>query len=385
MKARELDLSKASGSISFSCIRVNQPIGAFYIASIPYKDVIDVTYADVRRIHGERGFETYLGIQRPLNDKKTKKLAEYTNFADSSFPTAVILSIPAACASFDESSGQMTLEPYASEDGNDSIAYGEIAKVLDGQHRIDGLKGCTQEEFDITVSIFVDIDVDTEAQLFSTVNLMQTKVNKSLVYDLFDLSKTRSPQKLCHTIAVELDSNERSPLYKRIKRLGVATKENHPSSITQAAFVQSLLKHISREELKDRDRYMRGKKPVFEEKDSKRLIFRKFLINERDFELTDILWNYFSAISGRWPIAWNTEDAGFMLAKTNGFMALMRFLKDIYVNEDRIGDVLPEGFFTHIFSQIDLDDSEFTIDNYKPGSSGEGALYRKLKECVGYK
>ncbi len=36
--------------IDFSCIKVTQPIGTFYIASIDRKVLCDITYFDVRRI-----------------------------------------------------------------------------------------------------------------------------------------------------------------------------------------------------------------------------------------------------------------------------------------------------------------------------------------------
>jgi len=69
-----------------------------------------------------------------------------------------------------------------------------------------------------------------------------------------------------------------------------------------------------------------------------------------------------------------------MLSKTNGFMALMRFLKDIYIDLERIGSIISKSQFSHVFSQINLTDADFTVDNYKPGTSGESALYKDLKK-----
>ena len=166
-----------------------------------------------------------MGIQRPRNEKRVKEIAKYVGTADACFPTAVILAVDGNCATYDENSKELTLQPYLDPaDGEKPINYGEIANVLDGQHRIEGLKESGfNNEFDINVSIFIDIDIANQAYLFSTINLAQTKVNKSLVYDLFDLAKKRSPQKTCHNIAVALDKTSGSPFYERIKRLGVAT------------------------------------------------------------------------------------------------------------------------------------------------------------------
>jgi hypothetical protein len=51
----------------------------------------------------ERDVERYLGIQRPLNDKRVKELESYVNYLDATFPTAVILAVDAEYAEFDES------------------------------------------------------------------------------------------------------------------------------------------------------------------------------------------------------------------------------------------------------------------------------------------
>lgn len=375
-------------SFSVSCVPVRQKIGTFFMGVIDYRDLIDITHTDVRRIDGERGFESYLGIQRPLSKKRVAEIAEYVNSFDACFPTAVILSVDGKCAEYDEVTGSLKLAPYireSNEEDDENIPLDKIAKVIDGQHRIEGLKGYKgNEEFQVNVSIFVDIDVASEAYIFSTVNIAQTKINKSLLYDLYDLAESRSPQKLCHDIAVSLNETEGSPLYKRIKRLGVASHHSLPGAITQAAFVQSLMKYLSKNPQVDRDLYIRKKKvPEAKGKELDSLIFRSFMIKEKDFELTDILWFYFSAIAKRWPSAWNSEDKGVMLRRTNGFMALMRYLKHCYLH---IGKNVPvEEDFTRIFNEIYLEDSHFTTDNYKPGSSGESGLYKKLLEVSPFK
>ena len=370
--------------LKIDCIKIKQPIGEFYVGAIKSSDLIDITYSDVRRMEGERGFESYLGIQRPLNLKRAKEIAEYTNTVDASFPTAVILSVPARCAEFDGKNKELILRPYG-DDGDglvESVRFNEIAKVIDGQHRIAGLEGYKGDEFWVNVSIFVDIEVSAEANIFSTVNLAQTKVTKSLAYDLYDLATKRSPQKLCHDIAVTLGSDPDSPFKDGIKRLGSAEPHNLPGSITQAAFVESLMRYMSVEPMKDRDMYMRGMAlPIYPERIESKLIFRKYLVKEKDMELTALVWNYFDAVRERWPDAWAARNSGAMLNKTNGFMALMRFLKDCYLDVDK--ELPSKGDFLSILRRIDMSDDEFTVDNFKPGSSGESALYQQFKERSG--
>lgn len=367
-------------SISFPCLKMTQPIGDFYIGNLSYKDLYSISWVDVRRIFKERDFEKYLGIQRRLDKKRVKELSEYVNTIDACFPTAVILSVKSICAEYDKNKKNMTLQNYVDvEEGEDPIIFGQIAKVIDGQHRIEGLKNYNGPPFDINVSIFIDIDVAEQAYIFSTVNLAQTKVHKSLVYDLYDLANARSPQKLCHNIAVALDDNKDGPFYKRIKRLGVATKGRYNETITQSTFVESIMKYISNTVIQDRDLYMRHKKPKkIDADESNKLIFRNMMIDEKDIEITDIIWNYFEAVRQKWPKAWNATGRGLILNKTNGFRGLMRFLRDAYLYLVSPGEVPTKENFKTIFDKIKIKDQYFSVDNFKPGTSGESELYRTL-------
>lgn len=376
-------LTPEDGELKIKCIKVKQPIGDFFIGVIAAKDLVDITVVDVRRMNKEeRGFESYLGVQRPLSKKRAKELSSYVNTVDACFPSGVILSVDHKCAEYDEAVGVLTLRSYSGEEdlSDDKIPYSEIARVIDGQHRIAGLESFGGEDFEINVSIFVDIDQSTEAYIFSTVNLAQTKVTKSLVYDLYDLARKNSPQKLCHNIAVTLNRLEESPLHRRIKRLGSASPHNLPGAITQAAFVHSLIRYVSEKPQIDRDLYMRGKKPQrASPKEADKLVFRNFLIDERDFDLTDIIWNYFDAVRERWSGAWSSQDRGVMLSKTNGFMGLMRYLRDCYLELGADDKVYEKNQFLQILSSIDLSNDDFNTDNFKPGTSGESKLYRCLK------
>jgi DGQHR domain-containing protein len=222
-----------SKSIKINVLKATQPIGDFYIGSMDSKTLCDITEFDIRHLVRENEIESYLGIQRRLDPKRVEEIAEYVRTTDACFPTAVILAVPAACALYDEKSRQLTLSNVPDpEEGHEPVIFKDIARVLDGQHRIEGLRGFSDRTFEVNVCIFVELDIAEQAYIFATVNLAQTRVNKSLVYDLFDLAKLRSPQKVCHNIAVALDGTDKSPLYQRIKRLGVATEGRYGETIT---------------------------------------------------------------------------------------------------------------------------------------------------------
>ena len=78
------------------------------------------------------------------------EIADYVRTFDACFPTAVILAVQGRCASFDEDTGELTLtnvpEP---EEGQDPVYYKDIANVLDGQHRIEGLRGFNDRSIEV--------------------------------------------------------------------------------------------------------------------------------------------------------------------------------------------------------------------------------------------
>jgi DGQHR domain-containing protein len=358
---------------------VTQPLGEFYIASIPAKQIVDITEFDVRRVlYEDRDIERYLGIQRPLNRARVKTIKDYVTTKDACFPTGVIVAVPLACVTLNDNESIMKLSNIPeSTPEQPAVYYRNIARVLDGQHRLAGLMDYAGDDFELNVSIFVDADIADQANIFSTVNLAQTKVNASLAYDLFDLAKTRSPQGVCHKIVVTLDKEAASPFYKKIKRLGVATVGRFNETLTQATVIAGFLPYISANPMMDRDLYLRNRRP---EKIPDELLpkipFQHMFVDEKDFEIIDILWNYFSAASTCWPNAWADKARGFVLNRTIGYQALIRFLRDVYVNLDEpYGFVPPIESFLSIFRSMNIDESEFNSEKYAYGSSGASSLY----------
>jgi len=385
-----------NNEIVLPVLEVSQSMGTFYIASISAKALVSIAYADARRIEA-RDVEKYVGIQRPLDPKRVNQIKQYLLSPDASFPTGIVLAVDQKCTIFEN--GTLKLKPYKSEfldDPDDvSIPFKNIAKILDGQHRIAAfLKGDVFDEelaanigveFQFNVNIFIGLDIDEQANIFATVNLAQTKVNSSLVYDLEGLAKTRSPFKSCHQIAVALDSaNEKSPLYHRIKRLGVKTKGREiQEPLTQAAFVEALVKLISPQPFDDRVKYLKGKKPdpPYAQELSKHP-FRNFFLQGKDTDIALILYNYFSAIRATWEKAWDGVNVtGNILPRSNAFKAFMRFLKDIYNQIDPLhtGKIPSVEDFKTYIQRVDATDEDFTSGNFKPGSGGEYKFYALLK------
>ena len=387
------------GTIRIHALRVKQKIGQFYIASLSARDLVNVSYSDVRRLaKDQRDVERYLGIQRPVDPRRITKIKQYLGSPDATFPTAVILAVDERCVEvqdIDDTLSLMTLKPFDGKDGEESIPIGKIAKVLDGQHRIaaflddsnDWMFKSVGEEFFLNIAIFVGADISEQANIFATVNLAQTKVNRSLVYDLTELAKTPSPHKTCHNVAVALDQPESSPFYKRIKRLAAATPGRTHEPLTQAAFVEALVLFISKDlpaAADDRNAFLLGKRPRLANRDElTRTPFRNLFLLGKEVDITEIIYNYFSAIRDKWPKSWQAKDkTGNLLPRSNAFKAFMRFLKeDVYLEvvKGDVGRVPKVSEFRPFFESIDVSDDDFTSRNFVPGSSGQSTFLKMLR------
>ena len=109
--------------------------------------------------------------------------------------------------------------------------------------------------------------------------------------------------------------------------------------------------------------------------DAFRMPLRGLFLEARDVDITQVVYNYFAAVNEKWPLAWNTRDRGFILNRTNGVRALLRFLRKGYLKVAKPGQVpAKERFSELVFSTITLEDNQFNTDNFLPGTSGEARL-----------
>ncbi|WP_308922978.1 DGQHR domain-containing protein [Janthinobacterium sp. J1-1] len=384
---------KKEWSISIDALKVSQPIGDFFIAVIPHNELTEICYTDVREFGKEGSLDAYMGIQREIKPDRIEEIKSYVRSPDATFPTSVILAIPNECAEWDPNNKKLIIKEYIDDlDEENNIYRRTIAKILDGQHRVTGLSEGDNFQlpleddgaplkFDINVSIFIGADIAEQANIFATVNLAQTKVNRSLVYDLAELSKSRSPFKTAHNVAVVLDQATRSPFFQNIKRLGVATQGRIGETLTQATIVDSIIPLYSKNPALDVHVLKKGKKlrqPTLQELQQQ--IFRGLFVNEEDEIITKIIWSYFASIKERWPIAWDNKERGNIIKRTNGIKAFMRFLPTAYIflAKEKIGRHVEKNEFLTIFKNINILDDDFNINNFPPGSSGESKLYKKL-------
>ncbi|HMS39839.1 MAG TPA: DGQHR domain-containing protein [Pyrinomonadaceae bacterium] len=373
--------------IEIKCLEVKQPIGLFYVGVIKWSDLLLITRKDLERVkREEEGVVGYFGIQRSLSKARLKEISEYVSFVDASFPSSIVISLDGLA--YDKETDKFNKNIISFQ--NDTLRLrndGKVAKIIDGQHRLFGLEKYIldnplykeQLEFDLIITVFIDIDEELESMIFSTINKAQTKVNKSLVYDLYELAKTRSPQRTAHNVVKLLDEETDSPLFEMINRLGKADDAER-ETITQATLVERILDYISNNPANDRNTLMKGKSlDLVKGKDLERRFFRNWFITNEEEKIAELVWNYFSAIKNRWGTAWTNQS---ILVKSTGVIAFMRFLLPI-VKEFGTEKVISEDEFSTILKTINIEDTDFNKDKYIPGGVGISTLFNELKEKSG--
>jgi DGQHR domain-containing protein len=361
--------------------RVTQPIGVFYVGVLPASTLRRNAQPETRKLLDSQ--ENSSGIQRVISEERVKEIRQYLHTADASFPNSIILS----------------LDPERLLEGPDPLSVGDkdiglvrlvveqnadAFSVIDGQHRLKGFDDETENDFELIVAIFIGLDEEDKAYLFSTINSKQTKVNKSLVYDLFDVAERRSPQRSAHDIAKLLNSDPKSPFYRRIKLLGTNPKfENevlYRANLSQGTFVDRLLSLITRDAAIDRDVIRRGGELQKGPGDTK-LVFRPMWVEDRDHVILKVLFNYFTAVAEAFPSEW--ADGTCPLAKTIGFGALMSLLIDLVPSGLKKGD-LSSSFFAFELGKIrrgyEKIGPPLTFDDFPAAGNGETKLLRQFRE-----
>lgn len=366
-------------------LKVIQPIGEFYIGSIASNELLAIATKDIRRFSEGKG-DSIDGIQRELSKGRLKELKEYVNLDYATFPTSVILAIDERCVKLESIEGcnglyDLQVIGWGGNEDEDAIPLNASAFVIDGQHRLAGLEARNKEKgpFEINVSIFVGADIADQAEIFSRVNLAQTKVNKSLMYDLLDYAKENSPFKTAHDVTVALNRDEGGPFHRKIKRLGVRTPNVDSETLAQATVVNGILRHLPKNQELERSKSILGWGSRSEANENWRdRIFVQFYRDDDIVSILIIISNFFEAVRKRWPQAWEDPEPGQILCRTTGYNAFIRFLRDAYVSVTDSPRVVRESEFLDILKRITLSDKDLSRDKFLPGSSGAGELYRIL-------
>lgn len=169
--------------------------------------------------------EKYNGIQRRTNLNRIEEIAEYIYKSDKRsalFPTPIVLGV-----NIYEDDKQLV--KYNATTNELEFSENDTKfTIIDGQHRLLGIARYAKKydskihKIDIPIILFPDINLQEATKLFININANQKKVNKSLVFDLYDNINEPMYDKIKNikTVVQALNEHSGSVLHNKIKMLG---------------------------------------------------------------------------------------------------------------------------------------------------------------------
>lgn len=288
---------------TFNYIEIQQPIGTFYLCCIPALILLKIVDT-VQRSKDKNG------VQREMSTKRINEIGLYCSEPDAIFPTPIVISVNNDAEVSINNSDHKIIIP---------VDEGIIGDVIDGQHRLWGIERSSYAgQFNLPVVLMFGLTVEEKAYVFSTINSNQTKVDPSLIYDLFEVSKLRSPFKTVHEVARVMNSNIESPFYNRLKMLGRKEPSQDNATLSQGTFARSVLMLISNNPEED----VRNIKLNVPLKSNLTLPFREYFIHGNDEVITRILMNCFQALKSVFNAEWSNPKNN-ILWKTTGFRGVI--------------------------------------------------------------
>lgn len=309
-----------------------------YSFTFSVKDLISISYVAVRGRDNEEG-----AVQRVLNKKRIDSIKNYI-LEGNMFVNTFILNW-----------NDEKIIPTILPNGEIEIPIiNQSAQLLDGQHRLEGLKEAAKEnpliyDKEVIVSMVMNLDTKAAAKIFININSEQKPVPRSLIYDLYgvmdedkNFSITRASD-----IARELNENIESPYYNLIKYPG---NPRGKGKIDLSTVVSTLKGYV------DRD--------------------GKFTTNKiTNFNIqSQIVMNYFSAIKYFWDEEklWINASQN-VFYKASGFVAALTFFFEEIFTKCKEKRNFSKEF---IISLFDFSNVELITSNDIKNSDGKSA--RKL-------
>lgn len=343
-------------------IEINQPIGSFYFTKFNASDLVKIVDVTPRSADPK-------AIQRDDSKERISEIADYCSDPDATFPTPIIVSVN---------------ENVIIKDENNHFiidSQEKIGEVIDGQHRLKGiLKSNHIEKFELPVVLMFNLTEEEKAYVFSIINSKQTKVSMSLIYDLFALSKNRSPQKTAHEIARTLNKSIESPLHNRLKMLGKRNESQNLATLSQGTFVKYLMRLFSKKPDIDL-RKVKKNEPL---EHIKSLPIREYFISEDDQVILKILLNLFNALKEVFPQHWENPYDN-ILWKTTGYGAIIKSFNSIYELGDKHND-LSKNHFIKCFESLKLNlnkkDIKLTSEYFPSNEQQQSKLSKLIIESL---
>lgn len=350
-------------------LEIKQPIGTFYVGIINARDLFDICKAEVRRMEKD-DIENYIGIQRPLNPRRVKEIKEYVKTFDASFPNTIVISInPEYLAPKSESNVLVVRR-----DKN-------AATIIDGQHRLSAFEDSKKTDFELVVTVFLGLEDEQKALLFSIINTKHTRINPSLATDLLEFSTINTPSKIAHNIAKTMNQDKNGPWYQKIKMIGAKSEIIEGEIITQKAFTEEIISLICKKEdlftIRDNlKKHVHGLilRNSYNYNPKKHVLWDAYTDGADGF-IFKALNNYFIALSKIFEKEW--ANPNYILCKTTGYKAFMKLFRKLYLDGGKEKDLSLE-FFKKKIDSIKDNIQRLTSENYESGEKGVRKLAKDL-------
>ncbi|SOE35327.1 DNA phosphorothioation-associated DGQHR protein 1 [Delftia acidovorans] len=397
--------------LEVQALRVEQPMGVYYVAVLPASVLLDVAFSDVLSASLRDGGGSYDldGTQRLVQPKRLQSIADYINREDAAFPNSIILAanfrkedglIEDEDPDFDDEQ-EYEAKRWSVEEGADGsctlrIPTSEkLAAIIDGQHRLFAFVNARPQrwEMNLICSIFLDLPKPYQAQLFATINSTQKPVDKSLTYELFGYNLDEeqeqywSPDKLAVFLARRLGTDEKSPLCGRIL---VAPKKDEALSrlgdgatwkVSTAVVVEGVMRLFTSNPKKDTTNLLNGERKKRSEllplrKDKSPL--RQAYLESQDAVIYTMTLNFLLACQ---DIFWKNAQPGSFIIKTVGIQALFDILRLLAADAYQKRDISMRYFSEQLQVAQSID---FSSDAFRNASgSGRSTIKKAIVSAIG--
>jgi DNA sulfur modification protein DndB len=270
------------------CMIVTQGIHTFYLTKMKAITVTQISYAAIRRQSDEEG-----AVQRVLNTGRISHIKRFV-IEGGNFPNAMVLNWVNLDNPLTYTSNILNLP-----------AIPHSAQIIDGQHRIAGIRAAISEaqnigDLELPVVIYIGLSTQECADIFLAINTEQKPAPRSLVYDLYgvaseeivDIAAARALD-----IVMFLYEEDGSPYKSEIKLPGQPTRKGGIALSTAVSAIKPLVEE----------------KGVFEQIDIRELQLQK-----------QIVLNLFLALQEKYKDKWWDKTNAFMYA--SGFTGAIDFL-----------------------------------------------------------
>ncbi len=301
--------------MKLKALKLEQKNVPIYLTVLPAQILVDEEKAKVDRWSPSNP----KGYQRQVQDRRANEAAWYLIKAEGWFPTSVLLSIR------DEVKFEQPKRIDGFQEGYLDIPDGTTLWIIDGQHRVEGLKRAIDKgaqelkDYQVPVAIVLNTDVVNEMRMFYIVNTRAKSVPGDIADRLLQQAlKEKGELWLEETEAKDIGRSQKAvqqaratnlvdylnancPAWKDFVAVPGAAKPHH-MAIKQHTLVASLLEGA----MKD---------PSIERLDDK--------------SVGDLLNRYWQALMALFPEAFNDPE-NYSIRRTPGVYALHMLFPDVF-------------------------------------------------------